>query len=293
VARQRFIHPELWSDPTVGQLTPTERLFFIGCFSNADDEGRLLGSPAYLRSVIFPYDDFTIEQVKQIRDQVTCICKNLILYEFKSLEYLAFKKWSQYQKPKYPKPSKFPEPYLPDEETILEKSLPEIGESMEKGLLPRLGRVRDGFGSRLGMGRVGDDETNQPGESLEELNQNVTETERAILKELKTVTDYPFDYEKDLGHIRALAIDFPEIDLVEQLKKWRTYKIDKPLNKNSNARLQFRNWCEIAEKQRLEKGDSRHEPKARGPTTNWGSTKTDNGTNWDNFYAPGAGPPKV
>lgn len=108
--RQRFIHPEIWSDPTLGKLAPVERLFFIGCFSNADDEGRLLGSPAYLRSVIFVYDDFTIDQVKEIRDRVVSCCHNLVLYEHNGTEYLAFLKWTEYQKPKYPQPSKIPSP---------------------------------------------------------------------------------------------------------------------------------------------------------------------------------------
>lgn len=73
-----------------------------------------------------------------------------------------------------------------------------------------------------------------------------TENERAILHELKQVPGYPLDYEKDLALIRELATDFPVVDLLVEAKKWRTYKIDKPLTKKSNPRLQLRNWCEIA-----------------------------------------------
>ena len=242
MARQRFIHPDLWSDPTLGQLTPIERLFFIGCFSNADDEGRMLGNPAYLRSIIFPYDDLTIEQVKQMRDTVIETCKNLVLYEVDGLEYLAFSKWSRYQKPKYPKASKFPPPLQPTDGETLEKPSPNLGETLGEDLPPGLGR--DGLG-RDGLGRDGEENQSQPPELQ---NPDLTEQERTVLQELRSVPGYSFDFEKDLEHIRTLAIDFPLVDMTEQSRKWRTYKLDKPLQKKSNPRLQFRNWCEIAEK---------------------------------------------
>ena len=86
------------------------------------------------------------------------------------------------------------------------------------------------------------DGANPPNESPPES----TENERAMLHELKQVPGYPLDYEKDLALIRELATDFPVVDLLVEAKKWRTYKIDKPLTKKSNPRLQLRNWCEIA-----------------------------------------------
>ena len=259
MGRQRFIHPELWSDPTLARLAPIERLFFIGCFSSADDEGRLLGNPAYLRSTIFPYDDLSIEEVTRIRDQVTSICKNLILYVVDEEEYLAFRKWSQFQKPKYPKESKLPVPpsYSPkpkqgNPEQEIGETFPQNkgkhGETLEEDVHHGLGR--DGLGlDRVGMGRDGASEKNsdvklpQPDPLPEH-----TETERALLHELKSVLDYPFDFPKDLEYIRNLSVEFPNLDLLAESKKWRTYKLDKPLLKKSNARLQFRNWCEIAVK---------------------------------------------
>lgn len=110
MARQRFIWPDLWTDPEIGRLEPAVQLFFIGCFSNADDEGRLLGDPAYLRSTIFPYQDFGIGEVTEIRNVAVANCANLTLYEADGRPYLAFTKWGDYQKPKYPKPSKLPAP---------------------------------------------------------------------------------------------------------------------------------------------------------------------------------------
>jgi len=150
VARQRFIHPEIWSDPDLGKLTPIHRLFFIGCFSNADDEGRLLGHPAYLRSTIFPYDDISLDEVKTIRDSVTQVCKNLVCYEVDGTEYLAFLKWSDYQKPKYPKPSKLPKPPT-DNDSKNGETFPQDFPKKEESLpndspMGRVGMGRDGLG---------------------------------------------------------------------------------------------------------------------------------------------------
>ncbi len=114
MARLRFIHPDIWTDPAVGSLSPTERLMFIGLFSIADDEGRLPGTPAYLRSNIFPYDDFTNEQVRIMRDNIAAACPNVLIYTDGKVEYIALIKWLKYQNPRYAKPSKYPAPNCGD-----------------------------------------------------------------------------------------------------------------------------------------------------------------------------------
>lgn len=110
MARQRFIWPDLWKDPTVGRLDPFALTFFIGCFSNADDDGRILGDPAYLRAEIFPYQDITISDVQAVRDRVLQACPNLVIYNANGKDVLWFRKWDSWQRPKYPKPSKLPAP---------------------------------------------------------------------------------------------------------------------------------------------------------------------------------------
>lgn len=256
MARQRFIHPEFWTDPSIGQLRPLERLFFIGCFSNADDEGRLLGNPAFLRSTVFPYDDISLEEIITVRDRVVAQCRNLVLYVVDGVEYLAFTKWTEYQKPKYPKPSKLPPPPSPKADPKPRGSADDVGESLpqnggkaSEGLEEAFhhGLGRDGLGlDRDGLGGGTGEPTDQPTRDL-------TTTERAILHELQAVKGYPLDYTKDLEYIRSLAIDFPTLDLLAEVKRWRTYKQDKPLKPKSNPRLQFRNWCEIAKKRAEEK----------------------------------------
>ena len=118
MARQRFIWPNLWDDPALGRLKPEARLLYIGCFSLADDQGRLLGDPASLKAKVFPYDSrLSATRTRQLRDAVLAASNSLLLYEDGGVEFLWFKNWTKYQKPKYPKPSTYPpHPDDPDPE---------------------------------------------------------------------------------------------------------------------------------------------------------------------------------
>lgn len=142
MARRRWIDPSFWDDLAIAKLKPIERLFFIGCFSNADDEGRLIGNPAYLRATIFKYDDMSLEEVTEIRDHAVAMTTNLILYHANDEEYLAFRMWSKHQKPNYPKVSQHPVPPLVEES----RSRSEVGAKSEQGKGADMGRVKVGLG---------------------------------------------------------------------------------------------------------------------------------------------------
>jgi hypothetical protein len=94
---------------------------------------------------------------------------------------------------------------------------------------------------------------------------DASQYERAVLHELKQVPGWPSDYAKDLAFIRTLAVDYPQVDLLEQAKRWRTYKLDKPLKPKSNPRLQFRNWCEIAARRAKERAVNGNGAARAGP----------------------------
>lgn len=57
MARIRSIKPDFWADEKLATVSRDARLLFIGLISMADDEGRMRGNPAFVRSSIFPYDD--------------------------------------------------------------------------------------------------------------------------------------------------------------------------------------------------------------------------------------------
>ena len=109
--RQRFIHPEIWDDPDLGRVTPLAFILYVGCFSNADDDGRLIGDCSHLKSQVFRYrPEVTLDDVLSARDELAAACTSFVVYEKNGIEYVCFRNWNDYQKPKYPKPSKLPPP---------------------------------------------------------------------------------------------------------------------------------------------------------------------------------------
>jgi hypothetical protein len=74
-----------------------------------------------------------------------------------------------------------------------------------------------------------------------------------LMNNLKEVNNYPFDFDKDAEFLKALLVDFPTINIQEQIKKWAIYILDNPFKKKSNPRSQFRNWCKNAAKWQKEK----------------------------------------
>lgn len=110
MARQRFIWPSIWDDPDLAAVSEGAHLLYIACFSLADDDGRLDGSATFLRSKAFPYRKVSTRTVVRWRGEILSACSNLTLYSHNEREYLAFKNWREFQKPKYPSPSKLPAP---------------------------------------------------------------------------------------------------------------------------------------------------------------------------------------
>jgi len=70
VARNRTIVPGFWTSEQVVSVKPVARLLFLGLVSNADDDGRLKGSPAYLRMVVFPSDRLSETRIQAMRDEL-------------------------------------------------------------------------------------------------------------------------------------------------------------------------------------------------------------------------------
>lgn len=61
--RSRMIKPDLWDDEILAQSTSRDaRLTFIGMWNFSDDYGVVKGSPIWLKSRIFPYEDIDLER---------------------------------------------------------------------------------------------------------------------------------------------------------------------------------------------------------------------------------------
>jgi len=111
-----------------------------------------------------------------------------------------------------------------------------------------MGEVQQGVGGEVQQGVGGEVQQGVPIEDIETLEDLLTSgarEERECLSVLKSVPGYPlpFDYERELTFLRELAVDFPAVDLVEQLKKWKAYKLDVPLEPGrSRPHSQLRTW---------------------------------------------------
>lgn len=147
MARQRFIHPSIWEDPIFGRLDHAEQVLFIGLFSIADDDGRLVADPANLGGTIFRYKGYSPKKVQAIRDSLAGKCENVHVYQAKGIDYIALLKWKDYQRPQYPKPSKLPAPFV-------HPSANPDGSDDEDSNVGWVGLDRDGLG-RAGMGGDG------------------------------------------------------------------------------------------------------------------------------------------
>jgi len=61
-----MIDPEFWSDEEIATLSFPARLFYIGLWNFADDEGKGKGHSKLLKAQIFPYDDkINIDMLKK------------------------------------------------------------------------------------------------------------------------------------------------------------------------------------------------------------------------------------
>lgn len=110
MARKRDIHPGIWaSEQFIGLTEPWARLLFIGCISNADDDGRLKASPAYLKTIIFPGDSCAPAEVKGWRDMLADQ-RLIVVYQVDGVDYLALPTWRKYQYVSKYYPSRLPAP---------------------------------------------------------------------------------------------------------------------------------------------------------------------------------------
>jgi hypothetical protein len=114
-----MIDPFFHNDPKVGKLLLAERALIIGCICQADDEGRLQGDPAFLKSEIFKYDsDLDNATVQNLRDK--CLKKmqswpathpyRILLYSNSDEEYLFFPNWAATNRPSHATKSQLPAP---------------------------------------------------------------------------------------------------------------------------------------------------------------------------------------
>jgi len=96
--RKRSMQPSIWQDPDFGCLKPLAQLIFLGCITQADDEGRLVGHPSVIKSTLFPYERVELEDVFEALEELSDKMKNFIYYSVDKTFYIQFKNWKKHQK---------------------------------------------------------------------------------------------------------------------------------------------------------------------------------------------------
>ncbi len=115
--KPRVIDAGFFDDMDIAKLKRDERLLVVAMVvACADDYGRLVADPAYLRKQAFGYDDdVTTAMVAQMRANILAKCRNIKLYVVNGQEYIYFANWDKFQKIRYQVPTKLPPPPEPEE----------------------------------------------------------------------------------------------------------------------------------------------------------------------------------
>ena len=111
MARIRSIKPDFWGDSKLAsELTRDQRLFYIGLWNEADDEGRFLAHPRRLLGAIFPYEEDLSESFTEASLKVLSDTGRLTLYSVNGEPYGQLTKFEEHQKINRPSKSRIPSP---------------------------------------------------------------------------------------------------------------------------------------------------------------------------------------
>jgi len=111
MARIRSIKPEIFQSSEVMDCTREVRLLFIGCITQADDEGRGRVDPRKFKGCVFPGDDdISVANVRSMFDDLST--NRLIWLYSDSNQTLTYqlRRWKEHQKIDRPKKSSIEPP---------------------------------------------------------------------------------------------------------------------------------------------------------------------------------------
>ncbi|MFD5384330.1 hypothetical protein ACFWMG_05035 [Streptomyces sp. NPDC127074] len=157
MARIRTIKPEFFTSLTVADLTPEQRLTFIGLWTHADDAGRCVDDPRLIKAAIWPLDDRTAADI-EIDLKALSESSLITRYIVNRKRYIAVTNWREHQRINRPTASKLPpveQGEQPDPEpptSGYSDSRTPHGECSEPSPPERKGREQGREGNREGKG---------------------------------------------------------------------------------------------------------------------------------------------
>lgn len=146
MARIRSIKPDFFRSEDVARLTPLARLLFIGLWTIADREGRLLDRPRRISVDVFPYDDdFDIGALLAELTSGGVISR----YEADGKKCIQIANFLKHQRPH---PKEPPSTVPPESTDSVGQNHEEIFPAVEGNGETRPGRLGMGSGSGSGIG---------------------------------------------------------------------------------------------------------------------------------------------
>ncbi len=132
MSRIRSVKPELFLDGKLAQISIEARYLYVGLFTEADDEGRMLASTKRIAGSIFPHDDnIGPEQVAAWLAELEQLGR-IIRYADTETQYFYLPYFLRHQRISHPSPSRLPEP--PEELLSLSGDCPEyLGPELGSG----------------------------------------------------------------------------------------------------------------------------------------------------------------
>lgn len=110
--RIRTIKPEFWHSPHQAELDWPHKVLFLGLLNLADDEGRALADPRYIKGQLLPYEEVTAVEVDELLVHLHRV--GLVeLYDHAGRRHLCITNFSKHQSIDRPKASKLPDPKGP------------------------------------------------------------------------------------------------------------------------------------------------------------------------------------
>jgi hypothetical protein len=266
MARSRNIKPGFFLNEDLAECSCYSRLLFIGLWCLADREGRLEDRPKRIKAAIFPYEDVDVDSLLNELESWSF----LVRYTADGKRFIQINNFLKHQNPHYKEvASEIPPPQensnvdstSSQSQVNVDSTLSQTQAKLDStscrpctlipdslNLIPDSGFLIADSGlprNHGGCSTKGNEQDEIIEKPCEE--QDITEQEKKILSVLQNVKNYPYDKPTDIECIRSLAADYPDVDLLQELKHWATWVLDKPLVKGkSKPRSQIRNWVRKA-----------------------------------------------
>lgn len=98
MARIRSVHPSLWTDEAFVSLSIPARLFFIGLWNEADDQGAFEWKPLTLKMRVLPADNVDVAELLSELEEGGRVTR----YEVDGKSYGLVRNFTKFQRPKKP-----------------------------------------------------------------------------------------------------------------------------------------------------------------------------------------------